>query len=252
MVKSRQRHLTAALENNSNTELYLNEDEDWVIVKKQKVTILVPSLPTANKSTMPTLGPSQRQASPRKAINKQSQYSTDACSKKPIVDEQEKSASLAPKRGIHIARKTPNLYVPAIAKPPLVDSRMEPENPVHARGSVSRYTLGVMDMSRTIRCSRTFHGISGSLDRSMLLNQRLRALNLERKLQKAGGLSRWLASLGLGQFVRLFQRKSINKFQLVNLNMKKLKDMGADAVGPRRKLMHAIECVCQPYCFEAL
>ncbi|KAJ0027946.1 hypothetical protein Pint_36249 [Pistacia integerrima] len=224
MVKSRQRHLTAALENNSITELYLNEDEDWVIVKKQKVTILVPCLPTANKSTMPTLGPSQRQASPRKAINKQSQYSTDACSKKPI----------------------------AIAKPPLVDSRMEPENPVHARGSVSRYTLGVMDMSRTIRRSRTFHGISGSLDRSMLLNQRLRALNLERKLQKAGGLSRWLASLGLGQFVRLFQRKSINKFQLVNLNMKKLKDMGADAVGPRRKLMHAIECVCQPYCFEAL
>ncbi|KAJ0090198.1 hypothetical protein Patl1_14737 [Pistacia atlantica] len=161
-----------------NTKLYLNEDEDWVIVKKQKVTILVLILPTTNKSTMPTLGPSQRQALPRKAINKQSPYSTDACSKKPIVDEQDKSASLAPKRGIQIARKTPNLYVPAIAKRPLVDSRMELENPVHARGSVSRYTLRVMDISRTIRRSRTFHGISGSLDRSMLLNQRLRALNL--------------------------------------------------------------------------
>ncbi|KAM2890632.1 hypothetical protein FF1_008756 [Malus domestica] len=31
--------------------------------------------------------------------------------------------------------------------------------------------------------------------------------------------------------------------------MKKLKDMGASAsaVGPRRKLMHAIDCFCQPF-----
>lgn len=247
MVKSRQRHVTAEDESNSNAELHLNEDEDWVIVKKQKVTILVPSLPTANKSTTPSLGPSQLQASPRKAVNKQSQYSTEACSEKLIVDEPEKTASLVPTKGIQIARKTPYLYIPAIAKPPLIDSRMDPENLVHTRGSVSCYTLGVTGMSKTIKRPRNFHGISGSIDRSMLLNQRMRALNLERKLQKAGGLSRWLASLGLGQFVRLFQGKTVNKFQLVNLTMKKLKDMGADAVGPRRKLMHAIEYVCQPY-----
>lgn len=230
----------------------MNEDDGWVIVKKQKVTILVPSLPAANKSTVPNLEPCQLQASPRKTVDKQSQYSTDACPEKPFVEEGKKSSLLAPKRGGQIARKTPSLYIPATIKPPLIDSRMEPENPVHARASVSHYTLGVMDISKTIRCARIFHGINGSFDRSMLLKQRLRALNLERKLQNAGGLSRWLVSLGLGQFVRLFQGKNVNKFQLVNLTMKKLKDMGADAVGPRRKLMHAIECVCQPYCLEAL
>lgn len=63
MAKSKQKHLTIAPENSSNTELYLNKDDGWVIVKKQKVTILVPSLPAANKSTVPNLEPCQLQAS---------------------------------------------------------------------------------------------------------------------------------------------------------------------------------------------
>ncbi|GAB2295771.1 hypothetical protein Dimus_029926 [Dionaea muscipula] len=81
------------------------------------------------------------------------------------------------------------------------------------------------------------------------LHWMLRASNLERKLTRVGGLNRWLASLGLEQFIRVFQGKNVSKFQLVNMSMKKLKDMGAHAVGPRRKLIHAIDCLCQPYCF---
>ncbi|XP_039155931.1 uncharacterized protein LOC108954122 [Eucalyptus grandis] len=70
-----------------------------------------------------------------------------------------------------------------------------------------------------------------------ILHQQLKARNLEKKLQKAGGLSSWLMSVGLGQFVRIFRCRRINEFQLANMTMKKLKDMGAAAVGPRRKLM---------------
>ncbi|CAI9273078.1 unnamed protein product [Lactuca saligna] len=77
----------------------------------------------------------------------------------------------------------------------------------------------------------------------MLVNTKMRALNLERKLKRAGGLNSWLVSLGLGQFVKIFRCKRVGKMQLVNLTMKKLKDMGAVAVGPRRKLMHAIDCL---------
>lgn len=250
MVKPKQRLSKAVPENNSNAEW--NEDESWVIVKKQKVTILVPPLPLANMSTMPNLGPSQLQAMPTETVNTQSQHSNEAHSKKILVDEQEKSTSLAPSRGFQIAKRTPRQYIATIARPPIIDSRTEPENLGRVHVTKPHNIVEVLDTSKIIRRPRSFHCISGSLDRSMLLNQRLRAINLERKLRKAGGLSRWLASLGLGQFIQLFQGKCVNKLQLVNLTMQKLKDMGVDAVGPRRKLMHAIECVCQPYCFEAL
>ncbi|KAJ4705463.1 Sterile alpha motif domain-containing protein [Melia azedarach] len=249
MVKQKQRHAKAVPENNSNTECI--DEESWIIVKQQKVTILIPPVPSATKSTIPNLGPSPLQAMPIN-INTQSQHSNEAGPTKPLADEREKSTSLAPNRGIKTARRTPHQYTPSIARPAIIDSRMESENAIRVPTSRPYNIHGLSGTSRSIKRPRFLHGISGSLDRSVLLKQRLRALNLERKLQKAGGLSRWLTSLGLGQFVRLFQGKGVNKFQLVNLTMKKLKDMGADAVGPRRKLMHAIECVCQPYCFEPL
>ena len=74
----------------------------------------------------------------------------------------------------------------------------------------------------------------------------MRASNLDRKLQRDGGLSHWLGSLGIDQLVKIFQGRSVNQFQLVNLTMKELKDMDADAVGLGRKLMQAIDCLCQP------
>ncbi|TYH89235.1 hypothetical protein ES332_D01G244500v1 [Gossypium tomentosum] len=180
MVKSKQRQLGLKHSNKKNArggrlgtsypnfELDLLGEDGWVVVKKQRVTILIPPLPSSKKSKMANQGPGQLQGQ-----------------KKEDVQKSPKSTPLAHKMG------------------------------------------------------------------SMLLNRRLRVSNLERKLQQAGGLTRWLKSLGLDQFVRIFQAKSINKFQLVNLNMQKLKDMGADAVGPRRKLIHAIDCVCQPLCFKA-
>lgn len=167
---------------NSRTQLDdLYGEDSWVIVKKQRVTILIPPLPQA--ATKPSTIPSPRSSQPATSW----------------------AHSLEPE-------KITKQNIASSAKPKFVST--------------------------------------GFFDRSRVLNKRLRASNIERKIRRAGGLSQWLASLGLKQFVRLFRRKSVGKFQLVNLTMKKLKEMGADAVGPRRKLMHAIDCLCQPYCFE--
>ncbi|KAF5473988.1 hypothetical protein F2P56_005932 [Juglans regia] len=239
----------------SDNDLDLQGEGGWVIVKKQRVTILVPPLPAAKKLITQKPGPSQPQAIPRKTTSNQIEAPIDICPRILSVDEREKSIPLAPRKGIQITRKVPAQDLSTLAKPLRVDSIME-------AGGLSRVDqvgtsktdkrFGVSDTSKAIKRPRLLHCPSGFFDGGMLVSQRLRASNLERNLQKAGGLSRWLASLGLSQFVRIFQRKSVNKFQLVNLTMKKLKDMGANAVGPRRKLIHAIDCVCQPYYFEAI
>ena len=237
MVKLKQRQLAAKHANNKNTQggrldssnpnikLDLLGEDGWVIVKKQRVTILLPPLPVAMKSKMANQGPGQLEAKPRKKVQDQSRL----------------SVQMSP--SIEIDRRSPLQHISTSAMSPALGLRVEPENPGLLVTFKSHKMHGVPEASKTIKRPRTMHCPYVPVSGSMLLNRRLRVSNLERKLQQAGGLSRWLKSLGLGQFVRIFQAKSINKFQLVNLNMQKLKDMGADAVGPRRKLIHAIDCL---------
>lgn len=261
MVRSKQRQLTAIrkkkintanghidLSNFNNDLDWLGEDS-WVIVKRQRITILVPPLPAAKNLTTQNQGPSQLQAVPRKTVSNQIHSPIDICPRMPSVDEHEKFIC---KKGTRFARKAPAQGMPTLAKAPRLDLRRDPENQDQADTPMIYKRFGVSNTPGVIKRQRLLHCPINFLDGGKLLNQRLRASNLERNLQKAGGLSRWLASLGLGQFVRIFQRKSVNKFQLVNLTMKKLKDMGANAVGPRRKLIHAIDCVCQPYSFQTI
>ncbi|XP_033147404.1 uncharacterized protein LOC103870303 isoform X3 [Brassica rapa] len=83
-------------------------------------------------------------------------------------------------------------------------------------------------------------------------NEKLRVVNLEKKVEKAGGLNEWVGSIGLGrEFERMLRGQRMSKFQMANLTMEKLKQMGALAVGPRRKLIHAIRCVYHPHCLRA-
>ncbi|XVF07463.1 hypothetical protein REPUB_Repub06bG0141100 [Reevesia pubescens] len=237
---------------NSKIELDLLGEDGWVIVKKQRVTILLPPLPVSRKSKMANQGPGQLEAKPRKKVEDQPRLSVQMTPKLLSETGREKSTSLAHKMGIEIARRSPAQHISTSAKSPALGLRLEPDNPVKVVNLKSHKIHGVPEASKSIKRPRLMSFPSVPVSGSTLLNRRLRVSNLERKLQQAGGLSRWLSSLGLGQFVRIFQAKSINKFQLVNLNMQKLKDMGADAVGPRRKLIHAIDCVCQPIRFEAL
>jgi len=244
MAKPKQRQLMATPSNNKSTptgpEAEPPGEESWVIVKKQIVRILIPPLPIDNHSTTPNLRQTQ---GPSKPINTQSEY--PMVTHLHSVDGREKSVSLAPNKGFPTARRSPR-PIQTFRKLPRIDLWVRTENRRQVENVGFRNPLGVWSGSRVSKQRLNFVGLDA------LLNQRMRASNLDRKLQRAGGLSHWLASLGLDQFVKIFQGKNVNKFQLVNLTMKKLKDMGADAVGPRRKLMHAIDCLCQPYCFEVL
>ncbi|KAK4281762.1 hypothetical protein QN277_013217 [Acacia crassicarpa] len=219
-----------------------HDKDDWVIVKKQRVIILIPAVPLSTKTSITaTHGPSNIAST-----NFQLQMGTSTVL--PSVSDQEKTTLLAAQKEIQVAREAPPLPSPTSAKNVRIDRRIELEIPPPVCNLKSPKLLGISKASKAIKQPRVIR----SPNLSITLNQGLRASNLERKLERAGGLSKWLTSLGLGQFVRIFQGKSLNKYQLVNLTMKKLKDMGANAVGPRRKLIHAIDCVCQPYCFEAL
>lgn len=235
---------------NMKTDVDLLGEDCWVIVKKQRVTILVPPLPVAKQSQMPNPGLGQPQA--HETTTNRQQVSSET---NPLMDpvlERERSTSIGPKMDIQVAPKLPS------AQP--VSTSIKQPRLYFGKGSEKagvgtfkpRRLLGPDSAAKAIKRPTVQNESIKFPIGSVSLNQRMRALNLERKLQRAGGLSRWLALLGLGQFVQIFKGNSIDKFQLVNMTMKKLKDMGADAVGPRRKLIHAIDCLCQPYCFEAL
>ncbi|KAH7420358.1 hypothetical protein KP509_13G003400 [Ceratopteris richardii] len=79
-------------------------------------------------------------------------------------------------------------------------------------------------------------GDSGLLSPS----EAIRALNLEKHLKNAVGFKRWLCALGLGQFREVFDRRTWNEKDLLELQMDDLKHMGKPAVGARRKLIWAI------------
>nr|KAJ0221732.1 hypothetical protein LSAT_V11C200087570 [Lactuca sativa] len=182
--------------------------DGWVIVKKQKVTILIPPLPFfTQQSPMPIPG-----GSPLQPIAIQE------------VDD-------------HIAPSQPDppipLPLPLVTTKPIT-TFSNPRKLMNHRGKLVNSHYKTPKPRKY--CGNLVNG-------HMLVNTKMRALNLERKLKRAGGLNSWLVSLGLGQFVKIFRCKRVGKMQLVNLTMKKLKDMGAVAVGPRRKLMHAIDCL---------
>lgn len=64
---------------------------------------------------------------------------------------------------------------------------------------------------------------------------------IKEKLEEAGGLTDWLVESGLGVFVGLFEERKIDEAALLQLTMDSLKEMGVQAVGPRRKLMWVIQ-----------
>lgn len=230
-----------------------HDKDNWVIVKKQRVIILIPPVPLSKRSIAANHEPGHKHLMPPKITSNHSQHQAVMSTVLPSVNEQKKTISLPAQKEIQVARKASHpLPNSALAKPARVDQRIELEIRQQVSNLKSHKLLGVSKTSKVIKQPRLLLAPSRSPNLGITLNQGLRASNLERKLERAGGLSRWLTSLGLDQFVRIFQGKSLSKYQLVNLTMKKLKDMGANAVGPRRKLIHAIDCVCQPYCFEAL
>ncbi|KAK6942496.1 Sterile alpha motif domain [Dillenia turbinata] len=226
---------------NFNDEGDMPGDDSWVVVKKQRVTIWIPPLPVGEEHTARTQKPSQPQAMPRKAAEG-AHLSNEKDIQKQPCDRPENPVKIATEKNCEIVAQVPSAQqgpkVAVLVKPPHRPGLVNPDG-----GSISksRKFLRYSSTSKRNWTAGLLPGPVGFPDGAMLINRRMQASNVERKLRLAGGLNNWLMSLGLDQFVRIFRGKKVHKFQLVNLTMKKLKDMGANAVGPRRKLMHAIE-----------
>ncbi|GAB4834111.1 hypothetical protein Ancab_032370 [Ancistrocladus abbreviatus] len=243
------------LVNSSNALVDLNsfEEDDWVIVKKQRVNILIPPLPGTKQPTIDNTEPGQLQEELHgEIVNDTAELPTQNLSEVNQVVKNHESMTLSSMKNAQFASGVCS-SVPVVEKPMEVEiwkSKMQGHNgackPIHKK------KLGTLKPHETCFGHRFWRTVEPPKRFCPRVNKMLRASILERKLARAGGLSRWLTSLGLEQFIRVFQRKNVSKFQLVNMSMEKLKDMGAHAVGPRRKLMHAIDCLCQPYCFQAL
>ncbi|KAJ6923914.1 hypothetical protein NC652_017281 [Populus alba x Populus x berolinensis] len=97
MGKPKQRHVAAKPASKKNDS---DGEDGWVIVKKQRVTILVPPLPVGR---MLDPGPSKPDAAvPVKAVNHKSTVLIEATTNTrriSLVDELEKLAPMAPNRG---------------------------------------------------------------------------------------------------------------------------------------------------------
>lgn len=248
MVKPKQRHQLRTPVNSGSAQ-ETDGEHDWVIVKKQKVTILIPPLPVTKKSAVPKPKQNQPQDKLGNPVNVQTPSLIKPNLWRHSDTNGEKSVSIIREKTIPDFEKPfasqPISPAPGLPRPDTLEPIIGSKFPVVQYSGYKR-AFGVRSASKLKRKPRSFR------DGNLILHQSLRASNLERKLRRAGGLSRWLTSLGLDQFVTFFERRKVSKFQLVNLTMKKLKDMGVAAVGPRRKLMHSIDCLCQPHCFVAL
>lgn len=217
-----------------------DEDDEWVVVKKQRITILIPPPSPQHTQVESVVGrlsqskstKNSRRSSltPKRTNRKQSKDGSDA---EINGGSSKMNSSLNPfgdraKNGGVVPNSQPNCSGHAVQK-------------------------GSLGFQRNVRKRRSFkvEGVSliPPIRHSNIANRRMRGLMLERKLRGLGGLRKWLESKGLCRFIRLFEREKIGMYQLVSLSMSKLKDMGAYAVGPRRKLIHAISSLCEPHHF---
>uniref|UniRef100_A0A1D1YX27 Connector enhancer of kinase suppressor of ras 2 n=1 Tax=Anthurium amnicola TaxID=1678845 RepID=A0A1D1YX27_9ARAE len=247
----------------------LEEENDWVVVKKQKITILVPpASPIQTKIAKSRI--KQLQTKSKKEVDGRScnlskrflQHSTPKkvkssgnCFLHESQSYQDNTEALGMHKAIYPRGSSGGLLSVTSVK------HKETCNHILGDSSLRKCSIArVVDVVHNAVSSTKDQFFSPSRfletlrDRPRpligalpIVNLKLRASNLEKRLERFGGLRKYLASLGLNQFIQIIEREKIDKFQLVNLTMHKLKDMGAVAVGPRRKLLYAIDCLCQPY-----
>jgi hypothetical protein len=194
-------------------------EDDWVIVKKQRVTILIPP-------------PSPDAANPQTDM---SITSTKQCR---LTRSSEKGhpESIAHK-GIPkmVAEISPHSPAGPVAKSELTKVVRGPSHQYTGKVTSS---VGSMDKPRMPVVS------------SHVMDKIMRARLLERRVAGLGGLKNWLFDCGLGWFIDILDSENLGMYQLVSLTMNQLKEMGLVAVGPRRKLIHAIDSLSQPHQFE--
>ncbi|KAK4375050.1 hypothetical protein RND71_005727 [Anisodus tanguticus] len=219
-------------------------EDSWIIVKKQKVTILVPPLPAPKQSVVHNAGERLLHVPTIKPTDTQP-HQVEMHTEAHVVCEKEVPKSLAPELAIPTVAKVVPQLISQFPRP----LRQSERERLESRPTPSFRTNRITGVCSTSKITMLSFIIA---DRGAMTHKRTRANNLERKLESAGGLRSWLVSKDFDHFVNIFHIKSINKYQLANLTIEKLKEMGSHVVGPRRKLIHVIDCLCHPCCFYHL
>ncbi|XP_044961598.1 uncharacterized protein LOC123412725 [Hordeum vulgare subsp. vulgare] len=230
----------------------VHEDDDWVIVKKQRITILIPPLsPAAASPQAGTHKVSSRQVS----LPRMSRRNCNAATKKnPKHFTMKKSLEgLGVDANMKKARTCPS-------------ESIVHQDDAKMRGESSRSAVVRCDWTKQV--DHAVEGLSHQANQkatnplgnmyepglpiisSNVTNKVLRARLLRRRVARFGGLRNWLLTCGLGWFVKILDSEEIGMYQMVSLTMNQLKEMGLIAVGPRRKLIHAIDSLCKPGQFE--
>ncbi|KAL4193034.1 hypothetical protein AMTRI_Chr06g174870 [Amborella trichopoda] len=314
MVKPKRKKLGAIAPNHTtvskglqpqNSELNAESEEenDWVKVKKQRITILLPPLPVSAKPPPQASRNKITRARSRTAKNRPKTASKHVKKDLSIKEKKSKVGYLEGAKSlrneqtksseIHIREASIN---PSAKQPLLtggsakvrritqeanrrigIGESIPPSPHLKLRNGDAlvsevkcwnpRSQKNIIGLRKESTLPKSVnHGFPGScpciyerrevsgpdfINIGALDNQSRRVQNIERKLERAGGMSKWLSSLGLDRFVELFHTQKIDGIQLLELTMAKLKDMGANAVGPRRKLIHAIDNLSQPYYYKA-
>lgn len=227
----------------SRSQHIIDEDDDWVIVKKQRVTILIPPLsPAAASSQAGTLKISSRLTRlPRTSRRKFQESSLEVLG----VDGRMKTAQTHPSENIvnqdYAMMRGQSSRSPAA---PVVKSDWT-KHADHAVKGLSHQAA-----ERATSSLQNTYELGLPIISSPLTNKVLRARLLQRRVVQFGGLRNWLLTCGLGWFISILDNEEMGMYQIVSLTMNKLKEMGLIAVGPRRKLIHAIDSLCKPRQFE--
>ncbi|KAK3121593.1 hypothetical protein QOZ80_8BG0656840 [Eleusine coracana subsp. coracana] len=226
----------------------IDDNDDWVIVKKQRITISIPppSPDAANpQADMPKIctehcsEDAARKKHPEQLTAKKSQDSPleDGSRKKALENHAESIVHKGiPKMTLEISSHSPAA--------PVVKSELTKGIGKAAQGLFYPGTGKVTSSTRSMDKSRM------PVVSSHVANKIMRARILERRVAGLGGLKNWLFDCGLGWFIDVLDSEKLGMYQLVSLTMNQLKEMGLVAVGPRRKLIHAIDSLSRPHPFE--
>lgn len=235
----------------SSSRNSIDEDDDWVIVKKQRITILIPP-PTPDAANPESDRPT---VSSKHSTLTQSKRDWNAARKKhPKQLIAKTPKDFPPEDGISEKFQVEGSESTVQKDVPRIVGDIPPQCPA-APVVKSEWTEGGCQAVEGL-----FHQGSGKVTNSSgimddprmpvisspVANKIMRARLLESRVARFGGLRNWLFYRGLGWFVGILDSEKLGMYQLVSLTMTQLKEMGLVAVGPRRKLIHAIDSLCRP------
>ncbi|TVU06394.1 hypothetical protein EJB05_49606, partial [Eragrostis curvula] len=231
----------------------IDEDDDWVIVKKQRISILIPPpSPDASNTQQDMPKVSTKQCN----LTRSSKRNGDAARKKLPEQLTAKKSQDSPaeddsteKALVNHSESIVDKGIPRMKVEVLPHSLAAPFAKSELTKGVDKAVQGLFpqDTGKATSSVRSMDKSRMPVVSSNVANKIMRARLLERRVAGLDGLKNWLFDHGLGWFIDILDSEKLGMYQLVSLTMNQLKEMGLVAVGPRRKLIHAIDSLSRPH-----